>query len=141
MGEDTCFCLDVISKAESIVYISDVLYLRYVRTDSLSGIRTDVAERLVQYTNWVIDRYYSDAYFSGAVKDLMANNLFNIIYIYFAKLSDLNFSQANGYINRYDELQHVRLSIADILHVGITAKRRFLLIIYSLKARRIVRII
>ena len=140
-GEDACFCLEVISNAKSVVYISDILYLRYVRADSLSGIRTDMSERRVKYTNWVIDRYYSDKYFTAAVKNLVANNLFYVIYMYYGKLDSIDYGEANKYIKRYIELQRISLSIADILYSDITVKRKILLTIYSLKAHRLAYII
>lgn len=141
LGEDTCFCHEVISKAKSVVYISDVLYLRYLRPDALSGIRMDMSERLVQYTNWVFDKYYSDCYFSDAVKNLMTHNLYSVIIMYYGRQFSLNYSQASEYVNQYIENQRIRLSIVDILHSGELFKRKMLLVAYYLIAHHIVYLI
>ena len=138
LGEDTCFCLDALSEARVVVYISDCLYNRYCRTNSLSSTKLDTAERLVKYTNWVIDKYYAQDEYKEAVKSIVGQNLCWILIGYCAPTLALQCHESEKYWDMYISAQKIQLTYRDILHINLGVKRKIILILFKLHLYRLI---
>ena len=127
LGEDTCFCLCVVAQAETVAYMADCLYVRRCRAGSLSSTRPDTAERLAQYTNWVVERYGGDGYFRKAVHDLAGSNLYCVMSDYSAAGED--YRAWRGYVSAYKRAQRTRLTARDVLRMPFSKRMRLVVLL------------
>ena len=127
LGEDTCFVLCLLEKSRSLVYIKDVLYNRFLRSDSLSNGNSNEDSRLPKYTNWIYNKYADSSGFRDAAVMLCAKNLFRIIMIYIRDVDFSVVSKNTSRIKNYISNTDYHLLFKDIFKINLPFSSKIVL--------------
>lgn len=129
LGEDTCFVLCLLEKSRSLVYIKDVLYNRFLRSDSLSNGNSNEDVRLHKYTNWIYNKYADSSRFRDAAVMLCAKNLFRIIMIYINDVDFSGVSKNTSRIKNYISNTDYHLLFKDIYKINLPFSSKIVLLL------------